>query len=471
MTPAAWRVRPETLFRGVIIGGFLLMAAANLPGHMSFDSVVELYEGRHHLHHTWAPAAYAAVLAAFDAILPGTGLYVTASGLLLFGALSSLRRLAPAMSWGGPLLALLIVLTPHLLVYQAIVWKDVLFANLAVASFVLLAHVAAHWDEEGPGWCALAAIVLMLALAAQVRQNGLIAAGFAALVLAWAVRKGGWRASLAWGGGGLVATVLVSQAIALAAQPAGAGPDHANARGLRILQQYDIIGAVAHDKAANLAEIKAFSPGIEQVIRTRAVPLYSPEKVDYLERDPAMIGLLWKLPSGVVARQWRGLIAHDPGAYLAQRWDAFRWVFLTPALDRCLPIYTGVDGPPAKLADLQILSLTDPADQALYDYSARFFATPVYSHLTYAVIAALVAGLLLSRRSPADMAIVGLMASALAFTGSFFVISIACDYRYLYFLDLAALTGLLYLAIHPPLRELGLSRRRGGARGPGLHPR
>ena len=41
----------------------------------------------------------------------------------------------------------------------------------------------------------------------------------------------------------------------------------------------------------------------------------------------------------------------------------------------------------------------------------------------------------------------GLLAGAFAFTASFFAISIACDYRYLYALDLSALTALVYLAL------------------------
>ena len=39
-----------------------------------------------------------------------------------------------------------------------------------------------------------------------------------------------------------------------------------------------------------------------------------------------------------------------------------------------------------------------------------------------------------------------MLAAALAFAMSFAVISIACDYRYLYDLDLAAMAGALYAA-------------------------
>jgi len=50
------------------------------------------------------------------------------------------------------------------------------------------------------------------------------------------------------------------------------------------------------------------------------------------------------------------------------------------------------------------------------------------------------------------LAIAAMLASALAFAASFLVISIACDYRYLYFLDLAAMAGALYVALDPPWR-------------------
>jgi hypothetical protein len=49
----------------------------------------------------------------------------------------------------------------------------------------------------------------------------------------------------------------------------------------------------------------------------------------------------------------------------------------------------------------------------------------------------------------------GLMVGVLGFAGTFLVVSIACDYRYLYALDLAAITGALYLAVDPSLRRRG----------------
>jgi hypothetical protein len=45
---------------------------------------------------------------------------------------------------------------------------------------------------------------------------------------------------------------------------------------------------------------------------------------------------------------------------------------------------------------------------------------------------------------------IGLLLAGLGFAASFLLISIACDYRYLYMLDLSALVGLVYWAIDPP---------------------
>jgi hypothetical protein len=67
--------------------------------------------------------------------------------------------------------------------------------------------------------------------------------------------------------------------------------------------------------------------------------------------------------------------------------------------------------------------------------------------------------LTLMRRDPADYVIAALMAGVLGFTASFAVISLACDYRYLYLLDLAAMAGLFYLALDPPFVKLRRFRR------------
>jgi Na+/H+ antiporter NhaA len=90
------------------------------------------------------------------------------------------------------------------------------------------------------------------------------------------------------------------------------------------------------------------------------------------------------------------------------------------------------------------------SDVELANYASWFFDSPVYWHGFYAAISLALAALFLWRRQPADIVMAALQLSGVGFAASFFIISIACDYRYLYFTDLAALAGLLYAAIDPP---------------------
>lgn len=441
---------PSQAMGAILMAGYVLMLALNLPGHLSYDSVVQLYEGRTGITTTWAPAFYSWVLGVFDAISPGVSLYLAFSGFLATGALIALRGLRPRVGWGAAVLAALVIFTPTLLTFQGVVWKDVFFANLAIAAFVALAHSARLWDQPKRPWLLLIFALVALAAAAQARQNGIVVAVFAAAALAWVARRRGWRSSLAWGGGGLIAVVLATLLLGVLTQPQGEAPDARTDRGVRILLHYDIVGAVAAQPTLPLPELRAADPAAEQAVRILAASLYSSERVDYMARDPQVGILLWGVSDDVVEAQWRQIVLRHPGAYLEHRWEAFRWVFATPKIDSCLPAFMGVTGQADLLQTLNIPAGVEPADQALFNYVTWYLDTPLYSHVFFALLTLVCAGLLLRRGDPTDIMMVGLIGAALGFTASFAVISLACDYRYLYFLDLAAVAALLYVALDPP---------------------
>lgn len=436
-------------FRLVVAAGLLLSLAANLPGQMSADSVITLEEARSGVRQTWAPAVNSWLLGLFDRVLHGTGLYVTASSALLFFSLMSLPRLRGRSTWAAVVLAALVVLTPQVLIYQGIVWRDVIFANLCVAGFLCIATAARDWGvQRRPA--ALAGALVCLALAVLSRQNGVILVLAAAAVLAWTARGRGWRSAAVWGVGGLVAVGVVALAINLAAQrPQSAAKLRPNAAAL-ILQHYDVVGAAARDRSLRLDDIRRVDPAAADAIIARAPELYSTVRIDVLDTDPTFQHTLWHVPDAAMSAQWRDVVLHDPAAYLVHRAGVFRWLLAPPKLELCLPVQVGVSGPPAMIKDLDLASGGDPRAPALARYAARFYATPVYSHVAYLLLALLVGAALLLRRDRTDWVIIALQAGAVAFTASFFLISVACDYRYLYLLDLAALTGALYVAVDPP---------------------
>lgn len=450
MTSIRSRFTAERVTQAILIIGFLLVVAANMPGHLSNDSIRQLHEARANVRETWAPVVYASILGLFDTVIPGTGLYVITSVFLLFATLWIILRSQARVSWLAPVVALALILSPSVMIYQGIVWKDVLFANLGVASFVLLGHIARVWGPGRLPWIAIIALVVSLAVAAQVRQNGIIAAVVAAIVLAWTFRGMGWRRAGAWGLGLLASVAIVSHGLAVVCTPKTSVVKGIENQGVRSILQYDLVGMAAHDRSITLTVLAAENPSAAQNILTYGVPLYAPERVDFLDLDPRVGKALWHVPLEVLARQWGSLLLSHPGAYLGHRWDVFDAVFMTPHIDSCLPLYVGVDGPPNNMADLKMTPGVDPVDQKLYNYGTLFLDTPAISHVAFAGLAVLVSIVLLIRRSPQDYAVLGLMVAGLGFAASFFLISIACDYRYLYFLDLAALSGLFYVAVDPP---------------------
>ncbi|HKR90558.1 MAG TPA: hypothetical protein VJS38_20505 [Phenylobacterium sp.] len=442
--------------------GWAAMLVANLPGHLTFDSLLELLEGRIRVRQSWAPAFYAWVLGVFDGVSQGTGLYVAASGLLLFAALASLPWLRGRTSRWAVVAAVLFGLSPLVLIYQAIVWKDVLFANASIAGMICLAWALARWNARSFRIALLLGALLLLGAAALLRQNGIVVGALAAVALGWArfqARPHGgasgerrrWRRGLGWSLGGIIAVVAVSHGMNLATRPSGPpGSAEGMGEGLRMLQSYDLFAAVTLDPDFPLAAVGRAAPHAAATFRSLAPKYYSPERIDFADGQPRIAAAMRAAPAAALAADWRAFILQRPWLYLRARAEAFRWVFLTPRIERCVPVCLGVQGPREVLDDLGMSYRWSAQDERLLRYNGAFLRTPVYSHLAYALLALGVGIALMFRWAPADLAVIALMAGALGFAASFFVISIACDYRYLYFLDLAAMAGLLYVAVDPP---------------------
>ena len=449
MTPGPRQSTGTSLTAGFIFAGFVFSLAVNLPGHLSYDSVIQLLEGRTGEYAGWHPPVTSWLLGLTDAVVPGTALFVAMNTLFIFGSLYVLLRLVPAPSWAAAVLAALFALTPQYMIYPGIVWKDVLFAATSVMGFAALARAGADWPRRWHRNAWLGFAFVLLIGAALARQNGIVMLLAGIVAFAWiAARAEGVsiRTIAMYGGGALLASVLALSAANVAlgtrlVETSGA------ARQFKLLQLYDTVAMLAAEPDMPLDRIETSDPALARMLRSEGLRLYTPQRNDPLAGSAPLQAAVNGAPSGLLSSQWFYLIAHHPFLYLGTRADMFYWVFLTPRIDLCLPFYVGVSGPQDEMDDLDISERWDARDVWLQHYGNRFLGTPVLQHGIFAALSVGAAIFLLRRRRASDIAIAMLQIGALGFAATFFFISLACDYRYLYALDLAAMTGWFTLAL------------------------
>lgn len=418
----------------ILFLGYAAMLALNAPGQLSYDSVSQLADGRAGFYNSWHPPVMAWLLGAFDSLVPGALLFLIFQSALLLGALLALLRQRPR-GWPSVALAAAIVLMPQWLLYQGEIWKDILFTDAAIAGFAGLAVYA-----KAQARSALIVAVLLLVLAASTRQNGLVLLPGAAITTGLIARAQGgalWRAT----GLSLLAMLALTAALHFALAPRTDGGDGASAE-LRLGLTYDLAGALSREPG--LALPLGADPQLDHVLRTRARALYTPLRNDPMAADPAVSQALSNAPDGIIAGAWRSLVLHHPMLYLQTRWADFLAVLTTPDAIACHFAPVGVGGSPALLSRLGLKGGIRPQDKVLANYATAFAGTPVFSHLTWGALAILLLVLLVRRRAPGDLAMAGLLTGALLFTLTFAIISIACDYRYLVFLDFSVMAAALY---------------------------
>jgi hypothetical protein len=453
----AWSNRPaaELATAAIIVAGAVATLALDWPGHLSYDSVIQLSEGRSGIYGTWHPPIMSWLLGVGDALVPGTGLFVAFDMALTFGALLSLIRLGSRASWPPAAAATLCLVSPQFLIYQGIVWKDVLFADAAVAGFVCLAQAAQLWSAGRARAALIVLAFVLFVLAALARQNGIVVGLVGCVALGWIAAKHAtqarWRNAFVYGGSALLGAVIFGACVNAALNARSDADEWGPLVQTKLLQNYDIVGMVAAHPGLELTKLDDTEPELAAAIRSDGVRLYTPQRNDTLASSVPLQTALANSEASEVRDQWFDLILHHPWLYLKTRARAFGWVAFTPQIGRCVPFVVGVGGPADVMRRLGLKLRMDARDYALQNYAIALTGTPVFSHVTFALIAILALYPLLRRRRPEDIAIAFMLIGAFAFTLSFFVISIACDYRYLYALDLSAMFAALYVALNPAL--------------------
>lgn len=412
-----------------------LTIALQAPGQVSMDTSVQLYEAFTGQSISYNPPFMSALLRWLGGGSVATSLMVLINAVLLYGSfalvavsLAQLRGQARLATWRVAL-AVLVVINPLVFLYAGIVWKDVLFASLMSAgcAFAIAASVGGVYRRHA---CALVALVL-LAAAMITRQQGVFMVPFMVVgVIAglWSLyqKRRPYLVIAVFALFAMAVSVLERQVDVAIKPPANV----ATSVGFRNIMIFDLAGMVSD--SAREADAYAYPITQEQLSAIRAV--YTPERVDTLDRTPFLQEWVGRLSIGELKSAWWVMLKQNPQAYMQHRLAAFAKLMGLHGLDGTLPIHTGVEGNAAYLSQVGIEVGRTQRTQLIYDIARYYFSWPIYRHVFWllALIGVVVVGA--KARLPRVLLVIGgliAVATALMYA-SYLPTAIAADFRYLF---------------------------------------
>jgi hypothetical protein len=372
LDPVGWTTRHILAAWAILLA--IVAAALHIPGHVSFDSTIQLLEAAQGKSSSWHPPFMSALLQVLGGGIRATTIFVllctamTYAGLAL--AVPSLTLREHPLKAG---LAALVMANPVLLLYSGIVWKDVLLAALlCLACGASMAATTANRRDLRWGSAAIAAACLIAA--AHARQQGLLFLPLALLPLLAASQdgppsRGQW---LTW-----IATVLA--VFLLLGHWAGTRIQHVagwdRERGVQRILAFDIVGTLAMSSDPAAAQHAQPLGGIEAMRRA-----YHPSRVDTIREEPGVALHFDDVRTSALRKEWRATVGEHPIAYLQHRRAVAAHVLGMQNLQRCLPLHVGISGPAEALASVGLSPGVGIRAQWLYDRAGLLYGTPFFRH-------------------------------------------------------------------------------------------
>ena len=344
---------------------------------------------------------------------------------------------------------------PVFLLQQGLLAKDILFANAALLGLCLL-HVS---RREGT-W-AVASLWLAsacLTLAVMTRQQGAVVllAALAIILLSTPAAPGAsgtMRARLKTAaiflGAVMIEVVAANAAISVSAK---GGPADVMGFGIKVIEFYDISGTTAHDQSVELDLLKNHEVEVEKFPAYVAAN-YGPDRWDRLgiSDGPYAFTFLGQ-PMSVMTQQWLALIVNHPVAYLRHRLEVFRYFMGFGDRSKCYynsNIGLAIDATPAPLVDkLHLEPYSPPLARRLSSLEWSWRNSFLYYPTFYLFLSLILLIFCVSHRL--SVILLSIQAASLIYIFSYFFVSIACDFRYVYFFIISQCFILFALTLRNP---------------------
>lgn len=410
----------------------------HFPGHMTVDSVVQMYEGFTGDYQSYNPPFMSMLLGwSYAATATQAGFFV-ANLCLFFCGLWLWLRSHDRLQIVSAVLILVVSVSPVVLTYNGIIWKDVFFANLAVLGFAVIA--------KGAGIRSAMLALVLLTLAAETRQQGLLCLAIAIPVLVVRLWLNGVSLPRK------LATIGVYFAVIAVTHMATQTLVQANSRqpgmngysaGVKLLQIFDFAGVYASSDVS-VARLEKYA---SHDYLMQYFQWFSPQRIDSMDQYKEQVTPMWSVPMEERTIAWMEMMREYPSQYLNHRATVWSWLLGFHDLRQCVPFNLGVSEAPANyVAALGLRPGLTPREQLYYSIVSpmvdAYFRPWPYVLLNVCLVITLSVW---SWRK--HVAMIAMQITALAYVASYFFIGIACDVRYVYFSILSSLVGLAYLLL------------------------
>lgn len=429
--------RARSVAMALLAAGVALTLWIFWPGVMTYDAKYVHGYAMDGVYGDWQSPVMTVMWAWFDPLAPGAAsmflliviLYWLAFGLLALQA----ARNSPWLSVLVPLLALL----PPAFVFAGTIWRDVLFA----ATWLLAATLTFVFTECGTRRriTVQAASLALCALGVLLRPNALIAAPILAVYILWPARMSWKRTAVVFIPAALVFFLLV-QVIYYGVL--GSKREHP----LHSIMVFDL-GGISHFTKQNQFPVTWTESESALLLNG----CYRPTEWDlYWLREPCAFvmrridGTEKLFGTSAISRAWMNAVLRHPVAYLQHR-VGFLWNLLTGS-NLTMWVLDIEDGTKSVFPDR-------PQFNALRAIHDALKPTPLFRLGTWLLICLAVCAIAWRRReTPAGAFAIGVCGSAAAYVLTFLFVGVASDFRYGYWAALAALAGIVAVAMRPATR-------------------
>lgn len=423
----------DKLSLAVGLAGFLFVVFCFYPGLLSPDSVVQLHQAIHRSYDSWHPPIMSAVWTLWTLVIPGAGGMLIFHNLMFWLGLTLWVRMAVFGVFARVILILGIGFLPCVMALLSTIWKDVGVGVSLVFATALLALSQQNF-KRWTFWTG----ILALWYAYSVRHNSPPAIVPLLVWASWILFRRSWIGAQRY-----VMIGILSMAFLFSFELSKRIVDRLLIQGkfgypFQVVQIHDLI-------AVSLAQGRVLLPAyvrndrkppwsleeLQQVYSpVSAVPIFwgdSSKRRVVITNNPSRLRTLW--------RAWWQALQADPEAYFRHRWAMFKnqMGFMQPYVD--YPFQSAME--PNQLgAELR----PSRVRSSMLAWLGFFQHSPLFRGWIFLAFDLVLALWGIYRR---DIRLWAVASSGFIFGATYFFISPAGDFRYIWWTVLSGILGLL----------------------------